>query len=200
MTDSTELVRRAAEGDAEALDGLIRAHEPSLLAFVRARAGAALRARESVRDILQEVLLELARGVHAVECRSEAEFRGWLYTLAERRIRDRARYHRRERRASDRELALDNEEAHEAMLAEGYSGLSSPSHRLQRMEEIRQLEAAFAQLGDDDREVLSLAFFCGLDSAGIARELGINEEAARKRKNRARVRLAALWGGTPGSD
>lgn len=191
--DSKELLLRAAAGDRSALRQLVQLHEPSLFAFVRARASPALRARESVRDILQDVLVELVQDVARVEYRDEAAFRGWLYTMAERRIRDRARFHSREKRARVREVSLEDDEARTALLAQGYSGLSSPSRRLQRIEEIAQLERAFERLSDADREVLTLAFFCGMSSPQIAAHLGIAEELARKRKNRARIRLAALW-------
>lgn len=196
MSGESEVwIAKAQRGDEAALRRLVELHEPSLLAFVRVRMGPALRARESVRDILQEVLLELARGLASYEYRGEAEFRGWLYTLAEMRIKSRARYHRRAKRELGRERNLDEESARSALLTRAYSALSSPSHRLQRLEEIAELERAFARLRPKDREVLALAYFCGMSSRQIGEALGIEEEAARRRKNRARLRLAALWAG-----
>jgi len=197
--NSETLLRQAAAGDAHALEQLIQFHEPNLLAFVRSRAGEALRARESVRDLLQEVLLEVARGVPHVEYRSEAEFRGWLYALAERRVLDRARHYRREKREGAGLRSIDDPEAYDELLIEGFSSVLSPSHVLQRKEEVHQLEHAFSQLPPQDREVLSLAFFCGMTSSEIGSKLGISPDSARQRKNRAKTRLAALWDGSDGA-
>lgn len=193
---SENLLRRAVAGEEEALGDLVRLHEPSLLAFVRARAGPELRACESVRDILQDVLLELVQGLDRLEYRDEAQFRGWLYTLAERRVRDRARHFRRQKRDGARVRAIGEGETG-SLLVEGYSSFVDPGRELVRREEIERLEAAFARLSEPDREVLSLAYICGMRSPAIARQLGIEPEAARKRKVRARTRLAALWGRLP---
>lgn len=191
--ESRELLQLAAAGDRQALERLVEQHQPSLLAFVRARAGAELRAYESVRDILQDVLLEFVREVAAFEYRGESEFRGWLYTLAERRIRDRARYHRREKRARSHQRSLDDDAARDALLSEGYSSLPGVGGDLHRTDDLRRLEAAFARLPAGDREVLSLAYFCNMSSRTIAEHLGVTEEVARKRRTRARTRLAGLW-------
>jgi len=187
-------LRRAAAGDEAALEDLIRLHEPSLLAFVRSRAGKALRRRESVRDLLQEILLEVALGLEKLEYRSEPEFRAWLYSLAERRVVDRARHFRREKRDGGALRSLDDSRAQQELLLQGFSSVLSPSGALAHREDVLRLEEAFARLPETDREVLSLAFFCGLNSAEIGARLGIGHEAARKRKRRAKTRLAALWG------
>jgi RNA polymerase sigma factor (sigma-70 family) len=191
--DSRELLLRAAAGDDDAMDRLIRLHEPSLLAFVRASAGPDLRRSESVHDILQEILLDFARGLATVEYRSEAEFRGWLYTLAERRVKDRARHHRRQKRDTRHDCSLEEEAVRDSLLIEGYSALGGPAREVQRREDLHRLEALFMRLSAPDREVLSLAFFCGMSSAQIGAHLGLSEEVARKRRTRARTRLAALW-------
>lgn len=182
----------AAAGDAQAMDQLIRLHEPSLLAFVRASAGPALRASESVRDILQDILIEFVQGLATIEYRGEAQFRGWLYTLAKRRVQDRARHYRREKRHVGREQSLGDEAASEALLREAYSAVG-PLYELHQREDLQRLEAAFAKLSVGDREILSLAFFCGMSSLQIAAQLGLTQDTVRKRRTRARTRLAALW-------
>lgn len=49
---------------------------------------------------------------------------------------------------------------------------------------------AFMRLSDDDRELLSLAGWEGLDNAEIAKVLGCSRMAVRQRLHRARKRLA----------
>ncbi|MET8340094.1 RNA polymerase sigma factor [Streptosporangium canum] len=50
--------------------------------------------------------------------------------------------------------------------------------------------AAFMRLSDDDRELLSLVGWEGLDNAEIAKVLGCSRMAVRQRLHRARKRLA----------
>lgn len=199
--NSAELLQRAIAGDSDAVEGLIREHEPRLLAFVRSRVGPALRARESVRDLLQEVLLEIVRGLPEFEYKSEPQFRAWLYTVAERRVHDRARYHRRGKRNVERDRGLEDTTVGQELLRKGYSTVSTPLRKLQRKEDVRRLEDAFAALEEGEREVLSLAYFCGMSLAEIGEALGITSEAARKRKTRAQARLASKLGadGHPGN-
>ncbi len=191
---SESLLRRAAAGESLAMEELIRLHEPRLLAFLRTRMGPGLRACESAHDLLQDILFDLSRGVASFEYRSEPEFRGWLYTLAMRRIHDRARHHLRQKRGGGAARHHADSEALEELMMEGFSSVLSPGRVLQRKEDLARLQEAFAQLSTDDREILSLAFFCGMTSGQIAEKLGVSEEAARKRKNRAKARLAGLWG------
>lgn len=192
MEESRVLVLRAAAGESGALDRLIELHEPRLLAYVRTRVGPALRSRESVRDLVQDVMMELVEGLRAFEYRSEPQFRAWLFQLAARRITDRARYHARGKRDAARDRGLEETTVYEELLKKGYSSVSSPLRRLQRMEDVERLEAALSRLEERDREVLSLSYFCGLTLEQLAEELGVSIEAARKRKTRAQARLAAL--------
>lgn len=192
VPDSRILLQRASAGESSALDALIVQHEPRLLAFVRSRVGPALRTRESVRDLVQEVLLEIVQGLREFEYRSEPQFRAWLYQLATRRISDRARYHAREKRNVGRDRGLEDTTVGEELLRKGYSSAASPLRALQRKEDIERLEEAFALLDERDRDILSLSYFCEMSLEELGRELGISSEAARKRRTRAQARLASL--------
>jgi len=69
------------------------------------------------------------------------------------------------------------------------SALSS-SHPAHAEGEVPWVAAAFALLRDDDRELLALAAWEGLDPGEIAMVLGCSRNAARIRLHRARRRLA----------
>jgi RNA polymerase sigma factor (sigma-70 family) len=60
--------------------------------------------------------------------------------------------------------------------------------------------AAFCSLSDDDREVLALLGWEGLDAGEIARVLGCSRNAARIRLHRARRRLQAALADLPDRD
>lgn len=72
----------------------------------------------------------------------------------------------------------------------GVQRLASPDPATQAVERA-DLLAALAGLDADDREILLLVGWDGLDSAGAATVLGITATAARARLSRARRRLAA---------
>ena len=74
------LLARVETGDAPALDALLVRHLPSLEAYVRLKAGAAVRARETLSDVVQSVCVEVLRDADRFEYRGEAEFRHWLQT------------------------------------------------------------------------------------------------------------------------
>jgi RNA polymerase sigma-70 factor (ECF subfamily) len=70
------------------------------------------------------------------------------------------------------------------------NAIAAPDCATQAVERADTL-AALARLGADDQEVLLLAGWDGLDSAGLATVLGCSTTAARARLSRARRRLAA---------
>lgn len=98
----------------------------------------------------------------------------WLLRAARNALSNRRRGLSRQRRLTE-ELASIREVA----------GPDSANLAVERTD----LLAALAGLGDGDREVLLLAGWDGLDSAGIGTVLGISAPAARARLSRARRRF-----------
>lgn len=160
---------------------------PRLRAFIRARTNAAIRARESCSDLVQSVCRELVEGADRCQFESEAAFRGWLFTAALRKIIERNRRMGAGKRDAARELPFD--EARDASLLDAYGTVSTPSAVLGRQEQLASLEAALDELGEEQREVLSLARFGGLSYAEIAAATGRSEEACRQVMRRALIRL-----------
>lgn len=93
------------------------------------------------------------------------------------------------RRGERRRAALDARLAGAAEPVPIEHGPSLPGH----------VGAALAELSVRDREVVLLAAWEGLDTAGIARALGCSRANASLRLFRARKRLAALLGDDPAS-
>ncbi len=190
------LVRAAANGDAQAQNALFERHLPSLLAYVRIRAGAQLRAIESSLDLVQSTCREVLQGIGRRPVRDEAGFRQWLYTAAERKILDKAKHHRRLRRDAARLEALPEQvSAAEAdCLSRAYGSFYTPSRQAMLRDEMRALEATLGQLAEDDREVIVLAYLVGLPHAEIARKLDRSEGAVRVLLHRALARLSRRMG------
>jgi len=197
MAESHELlVRAAAQGDARALNALFERHLPDLLAYVRLRSGPRLRALESSFDLVQSACREVLQDFSSVEADDEAGFRRWLFTAAERKIRDRARFHGRDRREASRRSALDSEFSLNEVecLRRAYEGLVTPSALLELREDWESVERALQKLSEEDREVVVLAHLVKLPRTEIAKTLGISEGAVRVRLHRALARLSRIVG------
>jgi RNA polymerase sigma-70 factor (ECF subfamily) len=190
--DHRALVLGASAGDPGAIDALFERHLPGLLAFVRARAGPALLAKEDSLDLVQSTCREVLRDAPAEGYRDEAGFRHWLFLAAERKILDRARYHGRGKREAGSEITPSRAEVE--LLRRGYGGLETPSVEAMHKEELAALESALQRLGEEHRSVILLARVVGLSHAQIAEQLGKSEVAVRSLLYRATARLAIEMG------
>ena len=182
----------ATTGAPVALDALFERHLPGLLAFVRARAGPLLLAREDSFDLVQSACREVLRDIPAEGYRDEAGFRHWLFLAAERKILDRARYHRRQKREAEAPMSLSA--AEREMLGRGYGRTESPSREAIGHEEAARLESALQRLGEEHRSVILMARVVGMSHAQIAAALGKSEVAVRSLLHRATARLAVEMG------
>lgn len=191
--NSSELAQRAAAGDRAAVDALIERHLPELRAFVRLRAGDALRRRESTSDLVQSTCREVLTHLERFQFPDETAFRRWLFVTAQRKIADRADHYAAQKRAAAREERLASEAGvQDEQLANCYRRFSSPSRRALVRDEIEQLERAFDALTEEQREIVTLAHVVGLSRAQIAEQVGKSENAVRIVLHRALARLAEI--------
>jgi RNA polymerase sigma-70 factor (ECF subfamily) len=189
-------VLSASRGDPAAIQDLLRAYLPRLQRFVHARLGLQLRAREATVDIVQSTVRELL-AQPAFEWRGEVKFRAWLFQAALNKIREKARFHDAGRRTPDCERPLAAN--HDSWIDEGLLDRTTPSRVAMAREDLQRLEAAFCQLTEPQREVLTLARIVGLPHAVIASEVGRSEVAVRQLLVRAMAALgAALAAGEGG--
>lgn len=191
--NSSELAQRAAAGDRAAVDALIERHLPELRAFVRLRAGDALRRRESTTDLVQSTCREVLTHLERFQFPDESAFRRWLFVTAQRKIADRADHYAAQKRAAAREERLASEAGvQDEQLANCYRRFSSPSRRALLRDEVEQLERAFDALTEEQREIVTLAHVVGLSRAQIAEQVGKSENAVRIVLHRALARLAEI--------
>lgn len=191
--DSAHLAQRAAEGDEAAVERLLERHMPELRAFVRLRAGEALRARESASDLVQSTCREVLTHMDRFRFPDDTAFRRWLFTTAQRKIADRVDHYTAQKRDARREAPMARESgADDERLFACYTRFSSPSHRAIVADEVARIEQAFDQLSDEQREVVTLAHVAGLPRREIAAQLGKSENAVRIVLHRALARIAEL--------
>jgi RNA polymerase sigma-70 factor (ECF subfamily) len=139
------------------------AHYHRVLGYARRRVEA-----DDAADVAAETFATAWRRLEAVPEGEEALF--WLYATARRVL---ANHHRGTRRRLDLVRALER----------GTHVAPEPAAAF-------RVRAAFAELRDDDRELLLLVAWEGLDAAAIAAVVGCSRNAARIRIHRARRRFA----------
>ena len=182
-------IRRLAQGDADALEELLVTEYPRLRMFVRLKSGAVVRSLESSTDLVQSVCREALRDAAAGDFEDEAAFRQWLYTVTLNKIRRKTEHYRAQKRDVARDVGLDAVEG-DPTLAQSYAATLAPSHVATSKEAIARIEAAFDELPDDYRDVITQVCIVGKSHGEVAMEHGKNEVAVRKLLSRARARLA----------
>ncbi len=185
---SLPLVTQARAQDRAAVEQLLVRHLPGLQAWLQLRMGALLRARETPEDLVQSVAREVLGGLGDFQWRGEAAFRHWLYTRAQHKLVDKARFIGAERRSPARERELPEENS--AAVLQPWGDLLTPSRDAVAQEEIARIEAAFAELPEDYQEAIGMKRLCGMDYPEIAERMGRSEGAVRNLVYRGLSRLA----------
>ena len=163
-----EPVLAAARTGAEwAIAALYRQHNPRLLRYLRAQAG------DDAQDIASETWMDAARGLKAFDG-DEDGFRGWLFTIARRRLIDHRR--RQGRRSGEADATGAARSAEDAAFAGGLGD-----------EAARRILAA---LPPELAEIVLLRVVADLDVERVAQITGRKPGTVRVMQHRALRRLA----------
>lgn len=103
-------------------------------------------------------------------------------------MRERARFHGRQKRDSNREVEIDRDTA--MVYASLVSPGPSPRRAAISAEEIAPIERGFAKLSDDYREVITLTKIAGVPYKEVAEQLGRSGASMRMLLGRALVKFA----------
>jgi RNA polymerase sigma-70 factor (ECF subfamily) len=161
------LVCRCQAGDEQAFEELVSTYGPRLRYYLLKQLGHL----EAIDDLLQEVWLDVYRGV--VRLRQPGSFRAWLYRIA----RDRAFRALRQTRVAS-QLADESELAERDVVDDGFSA-----------EDAERVHAALDLLPPLHREVLVLRFIDDLSYDEIARITGSQPGTVKSRIHNAKRRL-----------
>lgn len=171
-----ELIRRARQGDEQALGQLLDGHRAYLKLLAQRAVGGRLDARVDSSDLVQQTCLSAFKNFSGFDGDDEAQFVAWLRTIHERNIRDTIRRHvHTQKRAVGNEQSLDDSRM--AAVADGAAVASSPSQRAMRDEQAVQLAAALAKLPDDQREAVRLRHLEGCTLAELSATFNRSEDA-----------------------
>lgn len=181
ITDS-ELVESAVAGKTQAIEELLRRHQPQLRAVCRR----ILNNDADADDATQNALIAIVRSLPSFDGRSS--FGTWAYRIATNAALDEAR--RRQRRPR-----IGREELDTTRIVD----LSS-SRVFASLDERDALERALASVPDDFRVALVLRDVADLDYDEIAQVLGIPIGTVRSRIARGRAHLADIFRNHDGVD
>lgn len=169
--EDQELIEAARAGDRAALERLLARQEGRVFRFAMKMC----REPEDAKDILQETLLAMAKGIG--EFRGDASLSTWLFTVA------RSFCVKKHRRAALETVPLDES------IAERVPEPSAAADH--RVENEQALDDAIASLDPMYREVLVLRDMEGMTAPEVASVLGIGVDAVKSRLHRARVAVRA---------
>jgi RNA polymerase sigma-70 factor (ECF subfamily) len=179
-TDLPDVVEAAGRGEHWALTELFRAYQPRLLRFLRAQAPG------MAEDIASEVWIGVARGVETFQG-DEAGFRGWLFTIARRRLID----HRR-RLARQPTQALPSHDFDAPLPSR--DGGDPAGDVLDRLGAQGAVDELVAELSLEQAEAVLLRVVGGLPVAEVARIMDRPAGTVRVLCHRALRRLAVRYG------
>jgi len=174
-TDITELVARAREGDAAALEAVLLTVAPSINRF-------GLRMCRNVQDaedVLQDTLINVAQHLGSFEGRSSLT--SWVFALTRSACA-------RKRRGLKNQPSVSDER-----LAESEDPAPSPEARAADQELASALSVALDRLSEEHREVILLRDVEGLSAQEAAASIGISVDALKSRLHRAREALRAAF-------
>ena len=180
LASTTDLLRRAREGDAQALDELFRRHLTPLRRWARGRLPRWTRDLRDTEDLVQETLAQTLRHINDFEPRHDGALQAYLRQALINRVRDEVRRTTRYPPAA----VIDEGEEHADRSA-------SPLDEAIGSEAVARYEGALQRLRPEEREVIIARVELQQSYAQIAAAHGkASPDAARMAVTRALVRLA----------
>lgn len=181
-----DLIQLASQGDADALERLLRRYRSWMLGIARAEIGESLRRYVDDDDIVQHASAQAFRYLTTLDITEDPakQFEAWLSQV----LRNSVRYFARKHRRRMERLATSVIEVHPER-GPTASAVARAAERRSR------LEHAIAGLPEEYRVVIELQLK-GLKQQQIADRLGTTKAAVNSRQERARRQLRELLGST----
>lgn len=164
--DVAELLSRAQTGDEQAMSNLITLHKGLVYTVILRM----VNNHDTSLDLTQETFIKIFLNIRKVK--NAKHFRAWVCKIARNCVYD---YFRKMRRKPVVSLETVGEPA-------GRSGLKKTRRKM-------IIQDALARLRDQDRMLLTLAYYKGLTLAEVAEVMKISEKNIKVYLHRARIRL-----------
>jgi RNA polymerase sigma-70 factor (ECF subfamily) len=193
MSETRELLLRWHDGDQAALLELVQQDAEWIAARVRRRMGPLLRRRAETQDIVQNTLLQVLHDGPRFVLSDRDQLRKLLACMVENVLRVEANHQQAQKRDVRREAAPPAAApgaAQSVLSLDPPADATRPSEAAGRAEQRDWVRLALELLEPEDRNVVLWREYHELPFAEIAQRLGVAEDAARMRYNRALPKLA----------
>lgn len=175
--EDAQLMLRVREGDASAMESLIRRHQNSVYATVARM----LNNGPDVEDIAQQVFIRIWRGAKSYE--PSARFTTWMFTILRNLVFNEMRRQKRKPTTSSNAIEEDG-----GMIL-SLENSHSPDEALEQAELQRAVDQAIASLPEKARMAVQLRRFENMPYEEIAKTLDMTVPATKSLLFRARNML-----------
>ena len=187
-----ELLERYGAGDEAAFREIVNRYKNGLYAFLRQF----LNRRDLVEDVFQETFLQLYTSRESFD--STRPLRPWLFTIAANKAKDALRKWQRTSAVPIGTIADSEELSFGDVLNAITSDSRMPSENLERTETALRVEQVIANMPENLREILILAYFNKFSYKQMAEILSIPIGTVKSRLHTAVGRFAQDWKASDG--
>ena len=187
-----ELLARYAAGDEAAFREIVSRYKNSLYAFLRQF----LNRRDLIEDVFQETFLQLFTSRDSFD--HSRPLRPWLFTIAANKAKDALRKGQRTAAVPIGTIADSEELSFGDVLNAITSDSRMPFENLERTETALRVEQVIANMPENLREILVLAYFNKFSYKQMAEILSIPIGTVKSRLHTAVGRFAKDWKASDG--
>ena len=188
-----ELLARYTAGEEAAFREIVTRYKNSLYAFLRQF----LNRHDLVEDVFQETFLQLYASRKSFD--TNRPLRPWLFTIAANKAKDALRKWQRTSAVSIGTMADSQDLSFDDMLNTVTSDSTLPYEELQKDETASRVGQIIADMPENLREILGLAYFQGFSYKQMAEILSIPIGTVKSRLHTAVGRFAKEWKASVGS-
>jgi RNA polymerase sigma-70 factor (ECF subfamily) len=182
-----ELLARFADGDEDAFREIVNHYKNGLYAFLKQF----LNQQDMVEDAFQETFLQLFTSRESFD--TSRPLRPWLFTIAANKAKDALRKRQRTAATPIGTIADSQEMSFDEVLNALTSDNTMPYEQLQESELSQQVGQVIADMPENLREILILAYFNKFSYKQMARILSIPIGTVKSRLHTAVGRFAKEW-------
>ena len=186
QTDA-ELFARYAAGEEAAFREIVTRYKDSLYAFLRHF----LNQQDLIEDVFQETFLQLFTSRESFD--PKRPLRPWLFTIAANKAKDALRKQQRTGAATIGTIADSQEMTFDDVLDSLTSDQTMPYDELEENEASAQVRQVIADMPENLREILILAYFNKFSYKQMARILSIPIGTVKSRLHTAVGRFSKDW-------
>jgi RNA polymerase sigma-70 factor (ECF subfamily) len=182
-----QLLARFAAGEEDAFREIVNRYKNSLYAFLKRF----LSHQDIIDDVFQETFLQLFNSMESYD--TSRPLRPWLFTIAANKAKDALRKKQRKGAMSIGTVADSQEMSFEDMLNTLSSDETMPYDELERGETASKVRKIVAEMPENLREILVLAYFNRFSYKQMAQILSIPIGTVKSRLHTAVGYFAKQW-------